>query len=140
MVFSTSVRDTISTVVCIYLRGRDISAEAVPMPENANASVSVPVDEEWAHSWYGMSSVRAVSSIICRRWLCTDGARDMTGPSPQRISPSVILFMPGVDVSCVTSVTMATSGAMLRAIILAPFIPTSSCTVIKGSTYVFVLA
>ena len=34
---------TISTVVCMYLNGREISAEGTPPLENAKESVSVPV-------------------------------------------------------------------------------------------------
>ena len=34
---------TVSTVVCIYLNGNDIKAEATPPVANAKASVSVPV-------------------------------------------------------------------------------------------------
>jgi hypothetical protein len=43
MTFSISVMCAISTVVCIYLKGRDIRAEGTPLFEYAKASVSVPV-------------------------------------------------------------------------------------------------
>ena len=34
----------VSTVVCIYLKGKEISAEQTPPILNAKASVSVPVE------------------------------------------------------------------------------------------------
>ena len=41
--FSTSFLCTISTVVCMYLSGSEISAEGTPPLLYAKASVSVPV-------------------------------------------------------------------------------------------------
>jgi hypothetical protein len=45
---STSSFRTISTVVCMYRKGNEISALVTPSLEYANASVSVPVERETA--------------------------------------------------------------------------------------------
>ncbi len=45
---STSSFRTISTVVCMYRNGNEISALVTPSFEYAKASVSVPVDRETA--------------------------------------------------------------------------------------------
>ena len=60
---ATSSLATISTVVCIYLKGKEISAEGTPPLENAKESVSVPVALLSAFLWKGIFFFLAVSVI-----------------------------------------------------------------------------
>ena len=67
MTFSTSSLCTLSTVVCMYLSGNEIRAEATPPVEYAKASVSVPVARDAAALWNGILFLFAVSIIKFRR-------------------------------------------------------------------------
>ena len=90
MMFFTSSLCTVSHVVCMYFRGRDINTEGTPPLEYANASVSVPVELELAASCTGIFFLAAVSRTSFLSLLCTAGALVITPPCPATCSPSLL--------------------------------------------------
>src|SRR5690606_37755772 len=101
-------------------------AEGQPSLAYAKESVSVPVLRLTACSWKGILFFTAVFSMSARNLLCTAGPYVSAGPLPHEQSPWIFLLIIGVVASWVTSVIIATSGLILRAIISAPRNPISS--------------
>ena len=118
----------------MYRIGKLTSPDGMPPPARKIESVSVPLEPGVAPRCIGIDSRSAVAMRRATTSGCIAPPTATLGPAPILKCPCCACVMPGLSVAWPTSVTSATSGCRLVAIICAPWRPTSSCTVLTATT------